>query len=72
MLKVLSTFAIFCTAVSAQPQGRFGSVNGTRIYYEECGESGVNLVLLHDGLASFDHLGGRVAAALFEVPRRGI
>lgn len=39
------------TAALAQPApGQYASVNGARIYYEECGSSGVNLVLLHDGL----------------------
>jgi pimeloyl-ACP methyl ester carboxylesterase len=50
MLKVLVIFVVFCAFLVAQSQGRFASINGARIYYEECGESGVNLVLLHDGL----------------------
>jgi 3-oxoadipate enol-lactonase len=47
---------MFCAGIQAQPaaepqpsSGHYESVNGSRIYYEECG-AGINLVLLHDGL----------------------
>ena len=41
-----------CTVAISQPapSGQYASLNGARIYYEECGNQGVNLVLLHDGL----------------------
>src|SRR5579864_9427581 len=43
---------VVCAAALAQPApaGQYASINGARIYYEECGQAGVNLVLLHDGL----------------------
>ena len=50
MLRLLPVFAMFCAAAVAQGPGKVVSVNGTHLFYEECGEPGVNLVLLHDGL----------------------
>jgi pimeloyl-ACP methyl ester carboxylesterase len=50
MPRQLPLLAIFCAALIAQSKGKFASVNGSQIYYEECGQNGINLILLHDGL----------------------
>jgi 3-oxoadipate enol-lactonase len=56
--RLIVLFVALCAATQAQPAtaevplspGRYASVNGSKIYYEEYGGPGINLVLLHDGL----------------------
>src|ERR1700683_408387 len=54
--RAIVLFMALCAVAQAQPSeapsspGKYASLNGFKIYYEECGGPGINPVLLHDGL----------------------
>src|ERR1700746_1951624 len=49
---VIGGFSFAQTAPSTNPQGAFVDVDGSRIYYEECGNGPDAVVLLHDGVVN--------------------
>jgi 3-oxoadipate enol-lactonase len=49
---VVGGFSFAQTAASTNPPGAFVDVDGSRLYYEECGSGPKAVVLLHDGVVN--------------------
>src|ERR1700761_4580248 len=47
---VVGGFSFAQTAPSTNPPGAFADVDGSRLYYEECGSGPKAVILLHDGV----------------------
>src|SRR5450755_1329687 len=53
MIRLAAVFALVVACLPAQVQGpgSFVAVEGSKLYYEECGTGSPALILIHDGIA---------------------